>query len=955
MSIQFGDILKHNNPNFPISDITDIKGGLRSIATFSETGLFLEYTSGANGSIIPEKYKSGYSLLLETSTNTMYYFSGLTATNTSDWTRVGLGSNGSGVTNSVVKWTGNSTLGTSTITDDGDTVTIYGNLMITGTTSTVNSENLLVKDPIILLAASQSGTPTFDSGLFINRGIGATQAFIWDESAEEFTFTSTTSGATVSGNVSIGTLTNVRTGVLRVGTVDIDSDDRLIVSTGQIPSLVVDDSGNTYNKSKGITNTLFGYGSQKDSLYDAGISINGIYSNPDYDLGTYNNVQMTLLAGPPATTYPIVNITVSNDENGDPNYISSIEIVTNGTGFTSNETLLTANFGNGTGFYVTITLAGLYNTSFGCNSLFSNSGSNNTAMGYSSLLSNTTGYSNVAIGLNSLLSNTTGFENVAIGVSASNLTTTGYQNIAIGHQSLFGNQYGYRNVAIGYQSLRSGYDSVAIGYQSLYSNTASYNIAIGSRSLYLNTSGTQNIAIGQNTLLNNTTGINNLAIGYNSLTSAISSSNVALGVGTLAANTTGNANTAVGVSTMQSTTTGNYNTGLGYSSLLQNTTGYENTSGGYHSLRQNTVGYQNTSFGVESLYNNTTGTSSVGVGYRALFKNNTGHSNTALGVESLRFNTTEISALAATFSAGSGYTPGTYSNIVLFGVSGTPFYPGGNTSDYPQATIVVGSGGTVSSVTLTFRGTVIPDETVILGIQTGIQPYQIPGSGFGFRVNIASIVRAGDHNVALGYRSLYELRTGSRNVALGSYAGSIYGYMNNTSDSVYIGYNTNPVSFNVTNEIVIGATATGNGSNTVTLGNNSILKTYLKGAIQLPTVPTTSSATYSILTRNDDTGEVEKIELNTQKTINGDTTLDNTYNGTIVKVKTTANITIPSTLMTNFNCVFRTFAGVTVTFIPGSGTTMDAPYGLRLPTHKMATLFKDGSTTTYILEGELIV
>ena len=57
--------------------------------------------------------------------------------------------------------------------------------------------------------------------------------------------------------------------------------------------------------------------------------------------------------------------------------------------------------------------------------------------------------------------------------------------------------------------------------------------------------------------------------------------------------------------------------------------------------------------------------------------------------------------------------------------------------------------------------------------------------------------------------------------------------------------------------------------------------------------------------------------------------------------------------MTNFNCVFRTFVGTTASFIAGSGTTMDAPYGMILPTYKMATLFKDGSTTTYILEGEL--
>ena len=244
MSIQFGDILKHNNPNFPITDISDVKGGLRSIATFSDAGLISEYTSGAGGSIIPGKYKSGYSLLLETSTSTIYYFSGTSATSSSDWTRVGVGGNGTGVTNSVAKWIGTSTLGVGSITDDGDTVTINANLMVIGTTSTVNTENLLVKDPIILLAGSQSGTPTLDSGLFINRGTGATQAFIWDESMSEFKFISTPDGATVSGNVSITDYSNVRTGVLKVGSGDFDSNDRFVVSSSSgTVSLVVDEIG----------------------------------------------------------------------------------------------------------------------------------------------------------------------------------------------------------------------------------------------------------------------------------------------------------------------------------------------------------------------------------------------------------------------------------------------------------------------------------------------------------------------------------------------------------------------------------------------------------------------------------------------------------------------------------------------------------------------------------------
>jgi hypothetical protein len=216
MSIRFGDILQHNNPNFPIADITDIKGGLRSIATFSDASLLSEFASGAGGTEIPEKYKTGYSLMLERSTGTIYYLSGISATNSSDWSPIGIGGNGYGIPSTIPKWITPSTLGNSNITDNGDTIIISGNLRVIGTTSTISSENLLVKDPIILLAGSQSGVPIYDAGLFINRGSSDTQAFIWDESETEFKFITTTSGATISGNVLIGSYSSVRTGALKV-------------------------------------------------------------------------------------------------------------------------------------------------------------------------------------------------------------------------------------------------------------------------------------------------------------------------------------------------------------------------------------------------------------------------------------------------------------------------------------------------------------------------------------------------------------------------------------------------------------------------------------------------------------------------------------------------------------------------------------------------------------------
>jgi len=54
------------------------------------------------------------------------------------------------------------------------------------------------------LAASQSGSPVLDSGFMVNRGSGATQAFIWDESAGSFVAISTNDSATQSNLTIVG-------------------------------------------------------------------------------------------------------------------------------------------------------------------------------------------------------------------------------------------------------------------------------------------------------------------------------------------------------------------------------------------------------------------------------------------------------------------------------------------------------------------------------------------------------------------------------------------------------------------------------------------------------------------------------------------------------------------------------------------------------------------------------
>ena len=93
-------------------------------------------------------------------------------------------------------------------------VFISGNLTVSGTTTTVDTTNTAVKDTLLELNSGVSGANSADVGLFINRGSSANVSFIWDESADEFAF-ATTSGedGTTSGNVTIDSYANIHANV----------------------------------------------------------------------------------------------------------------------------------------------------------------------------------------------------------------------------------------------------------------------------------------------------------------------------------------------------------------------------------------------------------------------------------------------------------------------------------------------------------------------------------------------------------------------------------------------------------------------------------------------------------------------------------------------------------------------------------------------------------------------
>ena len=90
-------------------------------------------------------------------------------------------------------------------------------------------------------------------------------------------------------------------------------------------------------------------------------------------------------------------------------------------------------------------------------------------------------------------------------------------------------------------------------------------------------------------------------------------------------------------------------------------------------------------------------------------------------------------------------------------------------------------------------------------------------------------------NVFIGYNAGYSNTTGYNNSFIGYNAGRYLadGSTARTTGNygLYLGVNTKASTDDTSNEIVIGYDATGNGSNSVTLGNDNILKTISKGNV----------------------------------------------------------------------------------------------------------------------------
>jgi hypothetical protein len=271
------------------------------------------------------------------------------------------------------------------------------------------------------------------------------------------------------------------------------------------------------------------------------------------------------------------------------------------------------------------------------------------------------------------------------------------------------------------------------------------------------------------------------------------------------------------------------------------------------------------------------------------------------------------------------------SGTVSSGTTGQlAYYPSNGTVVQGASGVTTdGAGGlTASTVTAgtTTPTTIGPNGVLLNGVpalqaQTSLNNYysggagNLTGTGSQNTANgyvTLSANTTGSQNTANGYVALYSNTTGSGNSAQGYSAGQFIsdGSTANatSSNSVYLGANTEAKASGDTNENVIGNGAVGNGSNTSTVGNTATVGTWLNGTQHITaTAPITSAVTIAAYSTNAG-GEITGLSAATSVTItfansgwtnaafctaNASTTLaTNVYNS--AQSKTAVTFTFPS-------------------------------------------------------------
>ncbi|MGY0407893.1 MAG: hypothetical protein ACWIPJ_06005 [Polaribacter sp.] len=440
---------------------------------------------------------------------------------------------------------------------------------------------------------------------------------------------------------------------------------------------------------------------------------------------------------------------------------------------------------------------GVSNSFLGFRAGYSNTaGDFNTFSGNEAGFGNTTGDSNTFLGNNTAKYNTTGSGNIAIGDDAGNHVSGGRDrnkessnSIFLGKETKSGASNATNEIVIGDSAEGAGTNTVTLG------NTKITDTYLHGNTFVLGTSAQLSIGTPSpdaSSVLDISSNNKGLLIPRIALVNGLDQSTIERPTKSLLVY-----NTATAGQFNLAITPGYYfwkDTGAGWTRLIsENDLGFrligdsyfsKNSNGSFTTNGNSDEGNRNIFLGEDTGIRTTEGANNIFMGYQSGRANTKGDNNIFMGNLSGTANTEGGNNIFTGFSAGKGNTTGD-NNIFMGNLSGAANTEGKN--------------------------------NVFLGSTTGLKN------------------TTGGFNTFLGNDAALNNKTGSDNVAIGNNAGNLVsGGINQnqeSSSSVFLGNRTKSGASNSTNEIVIGDSAEGVGTNTVTIGNTEITDTYLRGNI----------------------------------------------------------------------------------------------------------------------------
>ena len=659
-------------------------------------------------------------------------------------------------------------------------------------------------------------------------------------------------------------------------------------------------------------------------------------------------------------------------------------------------------------------------------------GDGNTAFGYRALTANTTGYSNTSVGNEALRDVVGGFRNTAIGIKALEQTVEGSENIAIGRKSMNGLLTAQKNIAIGNEAAASSttaVNQIIIGHQATGqgNNYAVIGNADVTRVYAAQDEGATLYAAGMESSAGSISIASTLAdgqtlkLGKNGAVEMIISPHGTPANETFSlTNTSGTAESAIALTStaggvdVNAAAAKDVNITGGQVALLS----LDNTASAI-SLTAN----QGTS---ETIVITTTqGTSSSAVDINANAGGVAIDAGAAISIDAGAASNLTTSAGALTIDGAAGVnlagnsseidvtTSGTVdinSATLDIDASGAITIDGSSVSieglTYPASDgtngqfLTTNGSGTLSWATESSGGAtsinglsdaLVESNSIWLGNDPSSST-NTANTSIGIGTTALDQVTTGDDNVAVGYNALTSITDSHRNVAVGKGALSNTTASNNVavgndagnlittgSSNTYLGYNSDGSANSVSNETALGANAVGQGTNTVTIGDDNVTAVYLSedkgatvyaGALDViasagitlqndETITNSTDGTIEIGGSLSGTGTISGFDANLNDQTGTTYTLVAGDNGKVVTLNngSAITLTIPASLGDGFNCLIVQKGTGQVTLSAASGVSIanrstETKTAGQYATVSVINIGNDGSNDIYILSGD---